>query len=168
MILYHGSNMVVQQPRILQSERMLDFGAGFYTTTNKEQAVSWSRRVADRREPKDQILSIYAFDSEAAERDLAIIRFNEPDGKWLDFVCANRSGREIAEPYDIVFGPIADDKVYAVVQFYENGIYDKEEAIKRLKVEKLFDQILFHTERALSFCRFAGFQELGVQNNGSE
>jgi len=39
MIVYHGSDIVVKQPKILQSERMLDFGEGFYTTTNKEQAV---------------------------------------------------------------------------------------------------------------------------------
>ena len=100
-------------------------------------------------------------DLEAAERDLSIIRFGEPNSMWLDFVCTNRSGREVAEPYDIVFGPVADDKVYTVVQFYENGIYSKEEAIKRLKVEALFDQILFHTEKALTYCCFMESMRLG-------
>jgi len=166
MIFYHGSNVVVEQPRILQSERMLDFGTGFYTTTNREQAASWSRRVADRREPKDQIISIYTFDSEAAERSLAIIRFNEPNGEWLDFVCINRSGREAVKPYDLVFGPVANDRVYSVVQFYENGVYDKDEAIKRLKVEKLFDQILFHTEKALSYCQFIRCEKMEGTTNG--
>jgi len=161
MIVYHGSNMVVDQPQILQSERMLDFGTGFYTTSNKVQAIRWAERVADRREPKDQILSIYEFNLDAAEHDLAIIRFNEPNGDWLDFVCANRSGREIPKPYDIVFGPVADDKVYTVVQYYENGVYDKEDAIKRLKVEELFNQVLFHTEKSLTYCRFTGHEKLG-------
>ena len=70
-------------------------------------------------------------------------------------------GREVAEHYDIVIGPVADDKVYEVVQFYENGVYDKDDAIKRLKVEELFDQILFHTEKALTYCRFKKFEKLG-------
>jgi hypothetical protein len=166
MIIYHGRNVVVEQPKILQSERMLDFGAGFYTTSNKEQAVRWTERVADRREPKDQILSIYKFDLEAAERNLAIIRFDEPNSEWLDFVCTNRSGREAAESYDIVFGPVADDMVYTVVQYYENGVYDKNEAIKRLKVEKLFNQIFFHTDKSLTYCRFTGFEKSGGVNNG--
>lgn len=161
MIIYHGSNMVVEQPKILQGERMLDFGTGFYATSNKEQAVRWAERVAGRREPKDQILSIYDFDLEAAERNLTVIRFDEPNSEWLDFVCANRSGRESAEPYDIVFGPVADDKVYTVIQYYENGVYDKNEAIRRLKVEKLFNQILFHTDKSLAYCRFTGFEKLG-------
>jgi hypothetical protein len=164
MIIYHGSNVVVEQPKILKSQRMLDFGAGFYATLNKEQAVRWAERVADRRESKDQILSFYEFDLEAAERNLDIIRFDEPNSEWLDFICANRSGREAAEPYDIVFGPVADDKVYTVVQYYENGVYDKNEAIKRLKVEKLFNQIHFHTDESLTYCRFTGFEKSGGAN----
>jgi len=87
-------------------------------------------------------------------KDLEIIHFHEPDGTWLDFVCANRSGRSISKQYDIVLGPVANDKVYRVVQFFENGIYDKDEAIKRLKADSLFDQILFHTEKSLEYCLF--------------
>jgi hypothetical protein len=160
MIIYHGSNVVVTHPEILQSERMLDFGSGFYTTSNKEQAVRWAERVAERRKLKDQMLSIYEFDLEVAERNLTIIRFDNPNGKWLDFICANRSGRE-TELYDIVIGPVADDKVYTVVQYYENGIYNKQDAIKRLKVENLFNQILFHTTKSLAYCHFIDFEKLG-------
>ena len=161
MIIYHGSNVVVEQPEILQSERMLDFGTGFYTTSNKEQAARWAEKVCERREPNNQILSVYEFDIEATERELTIIRFGDPNGEWLDFVCTNRSGRDFDTPYDIVIGPVADDKVYSVVQYYENGVYDKEDAIKRLKVEELFNQILFHTEKSLKYCRFSRFEQLG-------
>ena len=161
MIIYHGSNIVVKQPQILYSERMLDFGAGFYTTPVKEQAIRWTEQVARRREPKARILSVYEFDASSADRDLAIIRFNEPDGKWLDFVTANRMGREAVQTYDMAIGPVANDKVYSVVQFYENGVYDKEEAIKRLKIETLFSQILFHSEKSLTYIQFTEFESLG-------
>ena len=161
MIIYHGSNVVVEKPLILPSERMLDFGTGFYTTSNREQAIRWAESVAERREIKDQMLSIYEFDSEAAERELSIIRFTEPNGEWLDFVCDNRLGREPAHRYDIVFGPVADDKVYSVVQYYENGVYDKEYAIQRLKMDELYNQILFHTEKSLAYFRFTGFEKIG-------
>ena len=140
MKIYHGSSVVVSEPKILESERMLDFGAGFYTTSNREQAVRWAEIVANRKRLKSQILSIYEFDYEVAERNLVIIRFDKPDGEWLDFVSNNRMGRQVDEYYDVAIGPVANDKVYSVVQFYENGIYNKEDAIKRLKVEKLFDQ----------------------------
>jgi hypothetical protein len=161
MIIYHGSNLVVEQPRIMQSERMLDFGTGFYTTSNKKQAIRWAQRVSERRDPKDQVISIYEFDMKVAQRELAMIHFDEPNGEWLDFVSANRSGRAASDHYDIAIGAVADDKVYSVVQFYENGIYDRTEAIKRLKVEELFDQILFHTEKSLTYCHFVGYEKLG-------
>lgn len=41
MILYHGSNIVVEKPKILQSDRRLDFGTGFYLTSSYEQAERW-------------------------------------------------------------------------------------------------------------------------------
>ena len=48
MVLYHGSSVEVSQPEILSAERALDFGAGFYTTTDREQAERWARRVTVR------------------------------------------------------------------------------------------------------------------------
>ena len=98
---------------------------------------------------------------EKAEKELVIVRFSEPDEAWLDFVCANRKGREISVSYDMAFGPVADDRVYTVVQLYENGVYDKDEAIKRLKVDDLYSQILFHTEKSLEYCRFTGHEAFG-------
>ena len=40
MIVYHGSNMVVDHPRLVRQNRTLDFGYGFYTTFNKDQAAA--------------------------------------------------------------------------------------------------------------------------------
>lgn len=62
--------------------------------------------------------------------------------------------------YDIVIGPVADDGVYEVVRFYEIGVYDLEEMLKRLKVEELYNQVLFHTEKSLTYLKFSGAEEL--------
>ena len=157
MIVYHGSTIVVDKPQILQSERFLDFGTGFYTTTNKEQAASWARRVAVRRKTETQYITAYEFDYERAEKELRVIHFEKADETWLGFICTCRSGKIITEEYDLVFGPVADDNVYATVQLFELGVLDKDETIKRLRVEKLYDQVLFHTEKALSLCRYKEF-----------
>jgi hypothetical protein len=162
MTIYHGSTVPVEVPKIVTSNRKLDFGEGFYATSNKEQAIIWAEIVSARRGDTARFLSIYHFEYEKAVNELEIIRFHEPDEAWLDFVCTNRSGQTITEPYDIVFGPVANDRVYRVVQFYENGVYDKHEAIRRLKVDKLLDQILFHTEKSLEYCRFIEYKDLGV------
>lgn len=38
MRLYHGSTVVVKRPNIQKGRKATDFGRGFYTTTNFEQA----------------------------------------------------------------------------------------------------------------------------------
>jgi hypothetical protein len=160
MLIYHGSDVVVNSPRILQSERLLDFGMGFYTTSNKRQAIRWANRVSIRRVTSRKFISIYDFDIDVAKHSLKIINFITPDLDWLNFICNNRSGKYFGEPYDLVIGPVANDTVYSVVQFYENGVYDADEAIRRLKVSQLYDQILFHTERALLLCQYINFEEV--------
>jgi hypothetical protein len=101
-----------------------------------------------------------------AKGQLNIIEFISVDEKWLEFITVNRRGKKIAEKYDIVMGPVADDNVYLTVKIFETGVLDKEEALKRLKVEKLFNQILFHTEKSLRFCVFDHYEDLGVESNG--
>lgn len=166
MILYHGSNIVVDKPQILQSERLLDFGAGFYTTTNKEQAIRWARKVCIRRKTKEQYISVYEFDLELAEKTLTVVRFDKPNEDWLNFICACRSGKDVIDVYDIVIGPVADDNVYATVQLFETGVLDKDETVKRLKIEQLYDQVLFHTEKTLQYCVFKESFSMGGENIG--
>ena len=54
MILYHGSNVVVEQPKLIRQNRYLDFGFGFYTTTNRDQAVNFAQKVTDRRKNRSR------------------------------------------------------------------------------------------------------------------
>lgn len=166
MNIYHGSDVIVAKPKILKSNRLLDFGLGFYTTSNKEQAIRWAEKVSLRNNSENKYLSTYQFNIKEAKEKFHIIEFTSPDEKWLDFITANRRGRNIDEKYDIVIGPVADDNVYMTVKLFETGVLDKKEAIKRLKVVKLFDQILFHTNRALEFCLFSGYINLGGETNG--
>ena len=45
MLLYHGSNVEVRNPQIIPSKRLLDFGTGFYLTSDLEQAKKWAIRT---------------------------------------------------------------------------------------------------------------------------
>lgn len=75
------------------------------------------------------------------------------DSKWLNFVTGNRRGNHLHK-YDIVKGAVANDTIYQTLVLYEAGAYTVEETIARLKVHRLFDQISFHTERALKEITF--------------
>lgn len=156
MILYHGSDIVVDKPVLLTSKRTLDFGPGFYTTTNKDQAISFAQKVMIRKESKVKAVSIYEIDFEKIETSLDILKFTSPDKEWLDFVFSNRQGIYSGKQYDIVQGAVADDTIYRVFGLYEAGLLTKAETLKRLKVRKLYDQVTFCTERALSSLKFIG------------
>ena len=153
MICYHGSDTIVDVPKILESKRPLDFGGGFYVTTSETQAKSWALKVAYRNNNNHRCVNRYELDLEKAKQELTVIYFESADEKWLDFICDNRSGKPTGE-YDIVIGPVADDRVYRVVVEYENGDLDKETALKNLKTEALCDQILFHTEKSLQYLKY--------------
>jgi hypothetical protein len=154
MVIYHGSDVAVPQPKIMSANRLLDFGEGFYTTSSREQAHRWAERVRMRKKTENQIISVYEFDIDKAAENLEIIRFNSPSPEWLRFVTACRSGKETGLKYDIAIGPVANDNVYATIQLFETGLLSEAETIIRLKVEQIFDQILFHTKRALEYCTF--------------
>ena len=90
MIIYHGSDVIVEKPKLIKSTRKLDFGAGFYTTTNKNQAVSFARKVMLRNGNNTEYVSVYEADMKKISEALNVLEFNEPDDEWLDFVYENR------------------------------------------------------------------------------
>ena len=90
MLLYHGSNIAVEKPRLIDQTRGLDFGAGFYLTTSKAQAERFSEIVVNRRKNGVATVSIYEFDMDVAEKKLVIRKFESANTEWLRFVMDNR------------------------------------------------------------------------------
>ena len=156
MIIYHGSNLVVEKPKLIAQNRYLDFGYGFYTTTNKVQAISFADKVYKRKNKGSRQVSIYEIDEEKLFAECSVMRFDAPNEAWLDFVAENRSGNYDGEDYDVVYGPVANDDVYTTFTLYQSGALSKEQTLETLKIKKLYDQMVFTTEKALSFLKFVG------------
>jgi len=154
MILYHGSNVIVNNPIILDQNRNLDFGNGFYTTTNQAQAEDFSVKVFSRKKEGSQIVSVFSFDCDSCLKDCSVLSFDVPDERWLDFVSANRNGTYLGVEYDLIIGPVADDNVYTTLSLYMTEQLTKEETLSRLKVKKLYNQVVFASSKALSFLSF--------------
>ena len=156
MIVYHGSNLIVEKPKLITQNRFLDFGYGFYTTTNKLQAISFAEKVYKRKNVGIKQVSIYEIDEEKIFKECSVLRFDSADEAWLDFVAQNRSGNYNGESYDIIYGPVANDDVYTTFTLYQSGVLTKEQTLETLKIKKLYDQMVFTSEKALSFLKFAG------------
>lgn len=159
MTLYHGSIVKVETPTIMTraSYRPLDFGTGFYATTSYEQATRW---VKNRLELKPELtcgyVTAYEFD-ESGFNASGLKRLDFPNNPisadWFRFIMRNRRDRNPEHGFDLVTGPVANDRVYTVILAYEGGFTSEEEAIRRLRPYRLADQYLFHTEAALSYLR---------------
>ncbi|WP_242869378.1 DUF3990 domain-containing protein [Emergencia timonensis] len=156
MYIYHGSNMVVECPMLVQQNRTLDFGNGLYTTTNKMQALNFAEKVTNRRETGEITVSVYNLNKAKALRELEVLYFDKPDEAWLDFVAKNRAGTYSEKLYDLVCGPVANDDVYQTLALYETGVLSREQTLQALKIKKLFDQYVWKTEKALSYFNFVG------------
>jgi hypothetical protein len=155
MILYHGSNVIVDRPRLVPQNRALDFGRGFYTTENKAQAISFAEKVYRRRKEGGPVSSIYEFDENAAFSVCSLLRFDIPDEAWLDFVSVNRNRAYQGSAYELIYGPVANDDIFLAFHLYEAGELSKDETISRLKIKKLYNQLVFSSERAISYLKFA-------------
>ena len=156
MILYHGSNVIVDQPKLIRQNRYLDFGFGFYTTTKREQAVKLAQKVTDRRKMGEATLNIYSVNEAVAFQECKVLQFDSPDEAWLDFVAANRQGTYQGEKYDLIYGAVANDDVYRTIALYMTGVLDKEQTLSSLKIRKLFNQLVFATEKSLQYLKFEG------------
>lgn len=158
MTLYHGSNVVIEMPKILPNLRALDFGGGFYLTSSYHQAQRWAKLVFKRRQQGQAIINIYHFDDKRA-MGLNVMHFKNADADWLDFVVSNRKSLNSFD-YDIVIGPVADDATLLVIHDYMDGRYTQEEAVRRLLPQNLTDQYAFCSQRALNYLSFQRSEKL--------
>jgi len=155
MFIYHGSNVAVENPRLITPTRALDFGSGFYTTMNLEQAKNFAKNVVNRNEGHGlPTISYYEVNYDKLLQEFDTLIFDHPDDNWLDFVYSNRLEKYTGKQYDLVIGPVANDTVYRVIRLFENGDIDRETVIKRLKISKLFNQVTFRTEKAIAELKF--------------
>jgi len=146
MIVFHGSNQIVKEPNISYSKNYLDFGKGFYITTFQNQAEKWAKRKASRY-GGNAILNVYEFYDDLSKFN--VLRFEQEDEKWLDFVFNCRKGLEINKDYDLIIGNVADDDVFKTVDMYFRGIWTKEQTIEQLKYYKMNDQICIVNQNVL-------------------
>ena len=144
IILYHGSNVVVEKPQILISGFYKDFGYGFYCTKLVKQARKWAltKRGAS-------IVSSYKY---TPSKNLKILSFPVMTDKWLDFVVDCRRG--IKHDYDIVEGPMADDQIWDYVEDFMEGVITREAFWVLAKFKHPTHQIVFCTQRSLDSIMF--------------
>lgn len=146
MIVYHGSNVEVSVPRVLQNGFYKDFGYGFYCTSYEKQAKRWAMTRKGV-----SVVNQYEY----TPRDgLKILKFPEMTDAWLDFVVDCRRGVE--HTYDIVEGPMADDQIWNYVEGFIEGRIPRDAFWGLVRFNYPTHQVVFCTEKALETLSFKG------------
>lgn len=140
LTVFHGSTEIVNAPVCAFGRPRLDFGLGFYVTDIREQAVRWAQTMAERR-GLQPVLNAYHLDRDLMLTVAKCRIFTAYDGDWLDFIVANRQGRNASAGYDYIEGGIANDRVIDTVNLYIQGLIDSATALQQLAYYKPNNQI---------------------------
>lgn len=150
MKLYHGSTVVIQQIDLKKSRPNKDFGRAFYLSTDEQQAWEMAEFKAEI-EDSEPIVNIYEFD-EMLFQQFRYKRFEKYTEEWAHFVYDHRTEPQglTLHDYDIVYGPIANDRVGAQIARYKQGYITFDEFLRRIQyIKGITFQYAFCTQRAI-------------------
>lgn len=155
MILYHGSNTEFDKIDLALSRPYKDFGQGFYLSANKEQANQMAQQKTLQLGGSPVVMAYELDEHLLASTHLNIKRFDNYCEEWATFILTNRNrqanGRQ--HNYDVVIGPIANDKVGVQLFRYIKEYIDLPTLVQKLQYLELTVQYYFGTERAVKLLK---------------
>ena len=152
MILYHGTNADFGEIDLRKSKPNKDFGQGFYLSREYPQAMAMAKTKVEQLETGTPTVLTFEADDEQMN-SLQVLRFDDYTEEWAKFILLNRNNAssEPAHDYDIVIGPIANDRVGVQIGKYEAGDITLDQFLENLQYMKgVTFQYFFGTERALA------------------
>ncbi|MDR0836280.1 MAG: DUF3990 domain-containing protein [Tannerella sp.] len=151
MQVFHGSYTEIDVVDLSKCQANKDFGKGFYVTKLRKQAEEWAEIIGGVHNTKGAVSEFTFYERAFTEKDLTVLRFNEYNAEWFDFVILNRdlSYTENRHDYDIVEGPVADDKIQRRINKYMAGEITREDFFRQLIHSEPTHQICFCTLKSL-------------------
>lgn len=168
MIVYHGSEHIIELPVYNGSKRTNDYGCGFYTTKSPELTKEWA--CSDNR---DGFANRYELDLNG----LSILNLNAPEYtilNWLAILARYRTywqNSSIAEEaknylhehffidpsgYDIIIGYRADDSYFTFAQDFISGAISLAKLSEAMRLGKLGEQIVLKSRESFTHIQFTG------------
>ena len=155
MILYHGTNRDFDAIDLRKSKPNKDFGQGFYLSADYDQAMAMAKIKVDQLEEGEPLVLTFEINEEQIDK-LNVLRFQEYSEEWAKFILLNRRNNkpEPVHDYDVVFGPIADDRVGVQLWKYETQSIDLPTLVHNLQHMKgITFQYFFGTETAIKLLK---------------
>jgi hypothetical protein len=179
--VYHGTTTehsisIQKEMRVDAGASYVDFGPGFYTTSNRRQAALWARKkttdTVQQAYAANQVFSeikpfLFTFQIDTQKlTHLTGLVFTEPSVKWAEFVYNNRIGNNFAvsdfhnlnHTIEYVYGPLAESRIALLTVKVLRKRITPQTFIKLLQADLPgeYDQLSFHTPLARSCLTIIG------------
>ena len=160
MQVFHGSYMEIEAVDLSKCQANKDFGKGFYVTKFRKQAEEWAEIIGRVHNSVGVVTEFLFYERAFTEENLKTLRFGAYNDEWFDFVILNRNLEtpELQHDYDIIEGPVADDKVQRRINRYLEG---------EISREKFFEDLTKYPEPShqICFCTVNSLRMLKKTNN---
>lgn len=153
MKLYHGSYTDIEVIDLKKAKPFKDFGMGFYTIKFLHQAQIWAERLSDEVDKKGFVTEFEFNEYAYRDESIKVLKFDTYSSEWFDFVIQNRQSSTNEHGYDIVEGPVADDRIQTRINVFLNNKISKEQFLEELKWHEETHQICFCTVASLQFLK---------------
>ena len=150
MKLYHGSTIDIERIDLTMSKPNKDFGRAFYLSEDEQQALEMAQFRAEF-EDTNPVVNVYQFDEKLFQK-FHYKRFEGYTEEWAHFVYDHRVEPQglTLHDYDIVYGPIADDRIGAQITRFKQGYITFDEFLRRIQyIKGITFQYAFCTQRAI-------------------
>lgn len=170
MILYHGSELIIDKPQYGKGKPYNDYGLAFYCTESKELASEWA--VSENR---DGFVNCYDVDmSDLSVLDLCDEQYTVLN--WMSILVSNRNfdsnspmvieGKNYLmknysveyEKYDVIIGWRADDSYFSFARAFLNNTLSLEKLEQAMKLDNLGIQYAIKSEKAFSYIKYLKYE----------
>ena len=163
MQVFHGSYTEIESIDLSKCQANKDFGRGFYVTKFRKQAEEWAQIIGKVNETTGIVTEFIFYERAFTEESLKVLRFSAYNDEWFDFIILNRNleSTEQKHDYDIIEGPVADDKVQRRINRYLEGEITREDFFEQLtKYPEPSHQICFCTLNSLRMLKKTNYRPI--------
>ena len=166
MILYHGSENIIEVPLYGKGSTHNDYGRGFYCTENEELAKEWAcsnnhNGFANKYEFNMDGINVLRLNSEKYNllNWLAVLTKNRT--YWENSTVSEAAKKYLAEnfmidteSYDVIIGYRADDSYFSFAQDFVAGAISYRQLGEAMRLGKLGEQVVLMSEKAFGRIKY--------------
>jgi len=163
MQVFHGNYTEIESIDLSKCQANKDFGRGFYVTRFRKQAEEWAEIIGKVNETVGVVTEFIFYERAFTEKSLKVLRFSKYNDEWFDFIILNRNleSTEQKHDYDIIEGPVADDKIQRKINRYLEGEITRKEFFEQLtKYPEPSHQICFCTVNSLRMLKKTDYKSI--------